>query len=179
LARNETPYPLVRSCFIIFLGSLLFLAKNLFIAFSGSLGEASRGFILRLLSFTNFLLPFGPLAPSPHYIRCNPENRSTQCPDKWNGIGEWETRWKSDAVKGADDGFSEIPPSGKPKPIGTGLLGHPVKPPTHGQVGKCKIQAVVRNKMSQMHIFKGFDDQSDTYHDTWTNYLMEQGPSLP
>jgi hypothetical protein len=29
-----------------------------------------------------------------------------------------------------------------------------------------------------MHIFKGFDDQSDTYHDTWTNYLMEQEPSL-
>ena len=29
-----------------------------------------------------------------------------------------------------------------------------------------------------MHIFKGFDDQSDTYHDIWTNYLMEQEPSL-
>jgi hypothetical protein len=29
-----------------------------------------------------------------------------------------------------------------------------------------------------MHIFKGFDDQSDTYHDTWTHYLMEQEPSL-
>jgi hypothetical protein len=29
-----------------------------------------------------------------------------------------------------------------------------------------------------MHIFKGSDDQSDTYHNTWTNYLMEQEPSL-
>jgi hypothetical protein len=29
-----------------------------------------------------------------------------------------------------------------------------------------------------MHIFKGFEDQSDTYHDTWTHYLMEQEPSL-
>jgi hypothetical protein len=29
-----------------------------------------------------------------------------------------------------------------------------------------------------MHIFKGFEDQSDTYHDTWTHYLMEQDPSL-
>jgi hypothetical protein len=29
-----------------------------------------------------------------------------------------------------------------------------------------------------MHTFNGFDDQSDTYHDTWTNYLMEQEPSL-
>jgi hypothetical protein len=38
------------------------------------------------------------------------------------------------------------PPSGKPKPTDTGLLGHPVNPPKHGQVGKCKIQAVVRDK---------------------------------
>jgi hypothetical protein len=35
---------------------------------------------------------------------------------------------------GADDGSSE-PPSGKPKPMGIGLLGHPVNPPNHGQVG--------------------------------------------
>jgi hypothetical protein len=64
-------------------------------------------------------------------------------------------------VKGADDGFLEIHLSGKPKPTDTGLLGHPVNPPRHGQVGKCKIQAFVRNKRNQMHIFKGFDDQSD------------------
>jgi hypothetical protein len=25
---------------------------------------------------------------------------------------------------------------------------------------------------------KVFEDQSDTYHDTWTHYLMEQEPSL-
>jgi hypothetical protein len=29
-----------------------------------------------------------------------------------------------------------------------------------------------------MHIFKGFDDQSDTYHDNWTHYLMEKEPPL-
>jgi hypothetical protein len=29
-----------------------------------------------------------------------------------------------------------------------------------------------------MHIFKGFEDHSDTYHDTQTHYLMEQDPSL-
>jgi hypothetical protein len=29
-----------------------------------------------------------------------------------------------------------------------------------------------------MHIFKGFEDQSDAYHDTRTHYLMEQEPSL-
>jgi len=39
------------------------------------------------------------------------------------------------------------------------LLGHPVNPPRHGQVEKCKIQAVVINKRNQMHIFKGFNDQ--------------------
>ena len=29
-----------------------------------------------------------------------------------------------------------------------------------------------------MHIFKGFDDQSDTYHNTRAHYLMEQDPFL-
>jgi hypothetical protein len=29
-----------------------------------------------------------------------------------------------------------------------------------------------------MHIFKGFEDQRDIYHDTQTHYLMEQEPSL-
>ena len=30
-----------------------------------------------------------------------------------------------------------------------------------------------------MHIFKCFENQSDTYHDTQTHYLMEQDPLLP
>jgi hypothetical protein len=51
------------------------------------------------------------------------------------------------------------PPSGKPKPTDTGLVGHLVNPPKHGQVGKCKIQAVVRNKRNHMHTFKVFNDQ--------------------
>jgi hypothetical protein len=50
-------------------------------------------------------------------------------------------------------------PSGKPKPMGTGLLRHPVNLPKHGQVGKCKIQAFVRDKRDQMHTFKGYNDQ--------------------
>jgi hypothetical protein len=29
-----------------------------------------------------------------------------------------------------------------------------------------------------MHIFKCFENQSDTYHDTQTHYLMEQDPLL-
>jgi hypothetical protein len=29
-----------------------------------------------------------------------------------------------------------------------------------------------------MHIFKSFENQSDTYHDTQTHYLMEQDPFL-
>jgi hypothetical protein len=37
-------------------------------------------------------------------------------------------------------------PSGNSKPMGIGLLGHPVIPPRHGQVDKYKIQAPVRNK---------------------------------
>ena len=66
------------------------------------------------------------------------------------------------------------PPSGNSKPMGTSLLGHPVIPPRYGQVDRYKIQAPIRNKKNWMHIFKGFEDQSDTYHDTRTHYLMEQ-----
>jgi hypothetical protein len=29
-----------------------------------------------------------------------------------------------------------------------------------------------------MHIFKCFENQSDTYHDTQTHYFMEQDPPL-
>ena len=58
-------------------------------------------------------------------------------------------------MMGADDDFSEIPPSGKPKTIDIGLLGHPVNPPKHGQVGKHKIQAFVKKKESDAHI-QGF-----------------------
>jgi hypothetical protein len=67
-------------------------------------------------------------------------------------------------------------PSGNSKPMGTSLLGHPVIPHIHGQVDKYKIP--VRNKRNQMHIFKDFEDQSDTNHDSWTRYLIEQEPSL-
>jgi hypothetical protein len=78
--------------FVIFTGPSCFLLRSLLFLSRGSLGEASRGFILRLLSFTSLLLPSGLLAPSSNEIRCSPENRSTQCPDKWNGISEWEAR---------------------------------------------------------------------------------------
>jgi hypothetical protein len=72
LARDETPYPLTRSCFIIFMGPSCFLLRSLLLLSRGSLGEASRGFIFRLLSFASLLLPSGPLAPSSHKARCNP-----------------------------------------------------------------------------------------------------------
>ena len=51
---------------------------------------------------------------------------------------------KNDYMMGVDDGSSENPPSDKPKPMGTGLLRHPVNSLNNGQVGQCKIQAVVR-----------------------------------
>jgi hypothetical protein len=72
LARDETPYPQTRSCFIIFMGPSCFLLRILLLLSCGSLGEASRGFIFRLLSFSSLLLPYGPLAPSFHKARCNP-----------------------------------------------------------------------------------------------------------
>jgi hypothetical protein len=36
----------------------------------------------------------------------------------------------------------------------------------------------LKKKNNQMHIFKVFEDQSDTYHDTQTHYLMEKDPFL-
>jgi hypothetical protein len=64
---------MIRSCFIIFLGpSCFFLRRFLFLSW-GSLDEASQGSFFRLLSFTIFLLPSGPLAPSSHEVRCSLE----------------------------------------------------------------------------------------------------------
>jgi hypothetical protein len=92
MARDETHYLLIRSSFIIFIGPSCFLLRSLLFLSRGSLSEASRGFIIRLLSFASLLLPSRPLAPSSHEIRCNPENRSTHCLDKCNGIGEQEAK---------------------------------------------------------------------------------------
>jgi hypothetical protein len=66
LARDETPYPLTRSCFIIF-ESLLFLAEKPFIAFSEIPGRSisrfySKAFIFCHLAFTFWAFsPFFPL----------------------------------------------------------------------------------------------------------------------
>jgi hypothetical protein len=70
------------------------------------------------------------------------------------------------------------PPTGKSKPMGTRLLGHPVIPLKYGQEDRHKNQEPVKDKNNQMHIFKSFEDQSDTYHYTWTHYLMEKDPFL-
>jgi hypothetical protein len=59
LARDETPYPLVRPCFIIFSGPSCFLLRSFLLLSRGSLGEASRGFIFRLLSLTSLLYLLG------------------------------------------------------------------------------------------------------------------------
>jgi hypothetical protein len=93
LARDETPYPLTRSCFIIFYGSLLFLAERPFIAFSGILGRSisrsySKDFIFFQLAFTFWA--FSPFFPLGKVQFSN--DRSTQCSNKCNGIGERETR---------------------------------------------------------------------------------------
>jgi hypothetical protein len=78
-------------------------------------------------------------------------------------------------MMGADDGFSEIPPVANQNLQSQACWGTLSIPPN---MVKCKIQAIVRNKRNQMHKFNGFDDESDVYHDTRTNYLMEQEPSL-
>jgi hypothetical protein len=70
------------------------------------------------------------------------------------------------------------PPSGNSKPMGTSLLGDPLIPPRYGQVDRHNIQAPITNKKIQRNIFKGFEDQSDTYHDTEIDYPMEKYPLL-
>jgi hypothetical protein len=50
-------------------------------------------------------------------------------------------------------------PQWQTKTYGQRLARTPCQFPRHGQVGKCKVQVVVRNKRNQMHIFKGFNDQ--------------------
>jgi hypothetical protein len=69
-------------------------------------------------------------------------------------------------------------PSGNSKPMGTSLLGYPIIPPRYGQVDRHNNEAPIKEKNNQMHIFKSFEDQSDTYHDTWTHYLMDKYPFL-
>jgi hypothetical protein len=70
------------------------------------------------------------------------------------------------------------PPSGKPRPMGTGLLGHPVNFPKHGQVGNVRSKQLLQIKGIRCIYLKVSMIKSDTYHDTRTNYLMEQEPFL-
>jgi hypothetical protein len=71
---------------LIILWVPLFLAEKPFIAFSGSLGEASEGFNLFDFIFCQQLVPYGPLAPSSHKVRYNPLLAwQTQCPKQCRG----------------------------------------------------------------------------------------------
>jgi hypothetical protein len=94
---------------LFFYGSLCFLLRSFLLLSRGSLGEASRGFILRLL----LSAAFTPQAFSPFFPqgKVQPLNDwLTLCPDQCNGMGEREIRWKVVCMTGTDDGFSEIPP---------------------------------------------------------------------
>jgi hypothetical protein len=50
-------------------------------------------------------------------------------------------------------------PQWQTKTYGHRLARAPCQFPQAWSSGKCKIQAVVRDKRNQMHIFKGFNDQ--------------------
>jgi hypothetical protein len=67
---------------------------------------------------------------------------------------------------GADDGFSEVPPSGKLKPMGTGLLGHPDNSPKHGHAGNVRSKQLLDIKGIRCIYLKVLMIKSDTYHDT-------------
>ena len=65
LARDETPHPLTRSCFIIFMGLSCFLLRSFLLLSRGSLGEASQGFIIGFKKFpaTFTVWAFSPFFP--------------------------------------------------------------------------------------------------------------------
>jgi hypothetical protein len=67
--------------------------------------------------------------------------------------------------------------SGKPKPMGTGLLRHPVNPSTMVKWVNVRSKQSLEIKGVRCIYLKVIMIKSDTYHDTWTNYLMEQEPS--
>jgi hypothetical protein len=67
-------------------------------------------------------------------------------------------KMESDEYGGSGRWLFMNSPNGNSKPMGTSLLGQPVIPPRYGKVDRYKIQAPVRNKKYQMHIFKGFED---------------------
>jgi hypothetical protein len=79
---------------------------------------------------------------------------------------------------GADDGSSEIPLGGKPKPMGIGFLGHPVNPPTMVKWVNVRSKKLSEIKGVRCIYLKVIMIKNDTYHDTWTNYLMKQEPSV-
>jgi len=127
----------------------------------GSLGETYRGslfgFYIFPATFTRWT--FSPFFPQG---KVQPLNiLPTQCTDQCNGMDERE-KMESGKYGGRKRWLLMNPPSGNSKPMGTSLLGHPVIPPRYGQVDRYKIQIPVRNKKNKMHIFKGFEDQSDT-----------------
>jgi hypothetical protein len=81
-------------------------------------------------------------------------------------------------MMGADDGFSEIP-QWQTRPMGTDLLGCTLS------ISQSMVKWANVRSMQLLEIkgirciyLKVLMIKSDTYHDTWTNYLMEQEPRL-
>ena len=70
------------------------------------------------------------------------------------------------------------PPSGKPRPMGTGLLGHTVNFPIMVKWANVRSKQLLEIKGIRCIYLKVSMIKSDTYHDTWTNYLMEKEPLL-
>ena len=64
--------------------------------------------------------------------------------------------------------------------LGTSLLGNPVIPPYMVKWIGIRSKHPLETKRIECTYSKvlTFEDQSDTYHDTQTHYLMEQDPLL-
>jgi hypothetical protein len=104
---------------------------------------------------------------------CNPGVTSDA-----NRIDERETRCKSGIMMGADDGFSEIP-QWQTKAYRYRLARAPCQSlPNMVKWANVRSKQLLEIKGIRCIYLKVSMIKSDTYHDTWTNYLMEQEPLL-
>jgi hypothetical protein len=94
---------------LFFFGSLYFLPRSPLLLSRGSLGKASRGFILKLL----LSAAFTPQAFSPFFPQGKVQPLNDWLPYAQTSVMGWvseEIRWKVVCVARTDDGSSEIPP---------------------------------------------------------------------
>jgi hypothetical protein len=81
-------------------------------------------------------------------------------------------------MMGVDDGFSEIPPVENQDLWAQACKGTLSISPSMVKWANVRSKQLLEKKGIKCIYLKVSMIKSDTYHDTWTNYLMEQEPLL-